>query len=145
MSYLLDTNIISELMKPSPHQLVLRWVDVQATEALCLSAITIGALLRGVAKLPGGAKRDMTHAIIVDSLVPQFMTRIIPLDAAIMGTWATLTTACEQRGRMLPAIDSFIAATAAHHQLTLVTRNTRDFDAAGIPLLNPWEQPASMG
>ena len=137
--YVLDTNVLSELMKPQPDHRVVAWVDARDNESLFLSAITIGELMRGVAKLPSGARRTATEAIINDALIPQFESRILPVTHQVMVTWATLTITCERAGRTLPAIDSMIAATALHHRLTLVTRNTRDFDATSIPLLNPWE------
>ena len=137
--YVLDTNVISELMKPQPDHRVVAWVDARDNESLFLSAITIGELMRGVAKLPSGARRTATEAIINDALIPQFESRILPVTHQVMVTWATLTITCERAGRTLQAIDSMIAATALHHRLTLVTRNTRDFDATSIPLLNPWE------
>ena len=137
--YVLDTNVISELMKPQPDHRVVAWVDARDNESLFLSAITIGELMRGFAKLPSGARRTATEAIINDALIPQFESRILPVTHQVMVTWATLTITCERAGRTLPAIDSMIAATALHHRLTLVTRNTRDFDATSIPLLNPWE------
>ena len=136
--YVLDTNVISELMKPQPDHRVVAWVDARNNESLFLSAITIGELMRGVAKLPSGARRTATEAIINDALIPQFASRILPVTHQVMVTWATLTITCERAGRTLPAIDSMIAATALHHQLTLVTRNTRGFDGTGVPLHNPW-------
>ena len=138
MRYLLDTNVLSELMKPTPQMQVRQWVDAQTDESLYISAIAIGELLRGVAKLPDGTRRERTRAIIEERLIPHFAARILPLDHEILATWAALTVMCEQQGRTLPAVDSFIAATAAHHQLTLVTRNTRDFIGTGITLMNPW-------
>ena len=138
--YLLDTNVISELMKPQPDHHVVACVDARDNESLFLSAITIGELTRGVAKLPSGARRTATEAIINDALIPQFEPRILPVTHQVMVTWATLTITCERAGRTLPAIDSMIAATALHHRLTLVTRNTRDFRDIGVPLIDPWEE-----
>ena len=138
--YMLDTNVISELMKPQPDRHVVAWVDARDNESLFLSAITIGELMRGVAKLPSGARRTATEAIINDALIPQFASRILPVTHQVMVTWATLTITCERAGRTLPAIDSMIAATALHHRLTLVTRNTRDFRDTGVPLIDPWEE-----
>jgi len=138
--YLLDTNVISELMKPQPDHRVVAWVDARDNESLFLTAITIGELMRGVAKLPSGARRTATEAIINDALIPQFESRILPVTHQVMVTWATLTITCERAGRTLPAIDSMIAATALHHRLTLVTRNLRDFHDTGVPLIDPWEE-----
>jgi predicted nucleic acid-binding protein len=137
--YVLDTNVISELMKPLPDRRVVAWVDARENESLFLSAITIGELMRGVAKLPSSARRTATEAIINDALIPHFASRILPVTHQVMVTWATLTITCERAGRTLPAIDSMIAATALHHRLTLVTRNTRDFRDTEVPLIDPWE------
>jgi predicted nucleic acid-binding protein len=138
--YVLDTNVISELMKPLPDHRVVAWVDARENESLFLSAITIGELMRGVAKLPSSARRTATEAIINDALIPHFASRILPVTHQVMVTWATLTITCERAGRTLPAIDSMIAATALHHRLTLVTRNTRDFRDTEVPLIDPWEE-----
>jgi predicted nucleic acid-binding protein len=138
--YVLDTNVISELMKPLPDRHVVAWVDARDNESLFLSAITIGELMRGVAKLPSSARRTATEAIINDALIPHFASRILPVTHQVMVTWATLTITCERAGRTLPAIDSMIAATALHHRLTLVTRNLRDFRDTGVPLIDPWEE-----
>jgi predicted nucleic acid-binding protein len=138
--YVLDTNVISELMKPQPDHRVVAWVDARDNESLFLSAITIGELMRGIAKLPSDARRTATEAIINDALIPQFASRILPVTHQVMVTWATLTITCERAGRTLPAIDSMIAATALHHRLTLVTRNIRDFRDTGVPLIDPWEE-----
>ena len=138
--YMLDTNVISELMKPQPDRHVVAWVDARDNESLFLAAITIGELMRGVAKLPSGARRTATEAIINDALIPQFASRILPVTHQVMVTWATLTITCERAGRTLPAIDRMIAATALHHRLTLVTRNTRDLRDTGVPLIDPWEE-----
>jgi predicted nucleic acid-binding protein len=138
--YVLDTNVISELMKPLPDHRVVAWVDARENESLFLSAITIGELMRGVAKLPRSARHMATEAIINDALIPHFASRILPVTHQVMVTWATLTITCERAGRTLPAIDSMIAATALHHRLTLVTRNTRDFRDTGVPLIDPWEE-----
>ena len=138
--YVLDTNVISELMKPQPDRHVVAWVDARDNESLFLSAITIGELMRGVAKLPSGARRTATEAIINDALIPQFASRILPVTHLVMMTWATLTITCERAGQTLPAIDRMIAATALHNRMTLVTRNTRDFRDTGVPLIDPWEE-----
>ncbi|MFM2033076.1 MAG: Toxin FitB [Chloroflexota bacterium] len=138
MRYLLDTNVVSELMKPTPSGSVRAWVDAQADETLAISAITVGELLRGVAKLPAGSRREQMRKIVETRLIPHFGDRLLPLDTACMTVWAALTVSCEQNSRTLPAVDSFIAATALTHRLTLVTRNTRDFVGTGVELVDPW-------
>ncbi|MFM2309105.1 MAG: putative ribonuclease FitB [Chloroflexota bacterium] len=102
--YLLDTNVISELMKLHPDHRVVAWVDTRANESLFLTAITIGELMRGVAKLPSGAHHTATEAII-EALIPQFEKRILPVTHQMMVTWATRTVTCELLdGHSLPSI-----------------------------------------
>jgi len=138
VKYLLDTNVIAELVKPTPNQHVVRWVDVCEEQQLYVSVLTIGELLRGIAKHPQPARQAVLAAWVNDQLVPRFADRIIPVSLAVMRTWADVTVECERRGRPLPAIDSLIAASALSLNAKIVTRNVSDFVATGVDVVNPW-------
>ena len=138
VTYLLDTNVVSELMKPAPHPNVMAWVDACAEQQLYLSVITIGELLRGIAKHPHVARQQVLATWVHEQLIPRFDTRILPLSRDVMQIWAQMTVACERSGRPLPAIDSLIAATALHKGAHIVTRNIHDFAHTGVAVVNPW-------
>jgi tRNA(fMet)-specific endonuclease VapC len=138
VKYLLDTNVIAELVKPTPNQHVVRWVDVCEEQQLYVSVLTIGELLRGIAKHPQPARQAVLATWVNDQLVPRFADRIIPVSLAVMRTWADVTVECERRGRPLPAIDSLIAASALSLNAKIVTRNVSDFVATGVDVVNPW-------
>jgi predicted nucleic acid-binding protein len=136
--FLLDTNVISELVKRAPDQRVLRWVASQAPLDLYLSAVTIGELTQGVAKLPAGSRRDELARWIQEDLQQQFSDRILAFDQQAAVIWGNIVGDAERQGRPRAAIDAQLAATAIRHGLTLATRNTADFDATGAQLTNPW-------
>lgn len=140
VKYLLDTNVIAELVKPQPNPAVVAWIDAHDELELYISVVTVGELLRGIAKHPHPARQAQLGAWVHDELVPRFGARIWPLSLDVMRTWAQITVSCERMGRPLPGMDSLIAATALHHRATLVTRNTRDFVHTGVSLYNPWLQ-----
>ena len=141
MNYLLDTNVLSEAMRKQPHPHVLRWIAAQADESLFVSAITIGELRRGALLLPDGRKRRTLQRWIETVVKAEFAGRILPLDLPVMERWADLESMTIKAGRRLPLLDSLLAATALAHGLIFVTRNTLDFQAAGIPLIDPWQEP----
>jgi len=142
MSVLLDTNVVSELVARRPDAKVLRWMEQQDPETVFLSVITIGELQRGIQKLPEAARRKKLTNWLHGHLLVRFTDRILPLDLPVMMTWGDLVARVEATGRKLPAIDSLLAATVAHHGLALATRNTRDFKLAGVSVINPWEGAA---
>ncbi|MBI1297239.1 PIN domain-containing protein [bacterium] len=138
MKYLLDTCVVSELMSRQPNQRVIAWVNDNDSELLYLSAITIGELQRGMARLPVSQhKRDLAEWIQQD-LIVRFQHRLLAIDVDVMLTWGDLVARLEAGGRILPSMDSFIAAIALHHGHTLVTRNERDFAGTGVTVVNPW-------
>jgi toxin FitB len=139
VSYLVDTNVISELTRPKPSPAVAAWFEEVADEALHLSVLTLGELRRGVEKLPTGKRKEKLRYWLEQELPAWFGTRLLPIDAAVADTWGRLQAAAE---RTLPAVDSLLAATALHHHLRLVTRNTPDFDVAGLETINPWSGEA---
>lgn len=140
MTYLLDTNVVSELVARRPNERVMAWLrDVPATEVY-LSALTIGEIKRGIEKLPIDSRRR--HELIrwlEEELLTRFHDRIVDLDAAVMLEWGGLVAGLEAQGHRLPLMDSLIAAQALHHRHALVTRNVKDFAGTGTRLLNPWE------
>ena len=140
MSFLLDTNILSETTRAQPHPGVLGWIAAQSTDSLFLSAITIGELQRGALLLADGKRRKALQHWIEAEVKAAFARRILALDTEVLEQWARLTVAAERAGRRLPLMDSLLAATAQTHRLTLVTRNIADFEATGVPLLNLWQE-----
>lgn len=138
MNYLLDTNVISELIAKQPSPKVVEWIDTLADERIYLSAITIGELKKGIEKLPASQRKASLQEWFDEELLVRFVGRILPIDTAVMLTWGQLTARLEQRGRKLPAMDSLIAAVALHGGFTLVTRNDADFQDTGVTLFNPW-------
>jgi predicted nucleic acid-binding protein len=138
VSYLLDTCVLSELIKPKPSAKVAAWIEGCDEQSLFLSVITIGELEKGIAKLPDSAKRARLELWARRDLVQRFQDRILPIDAAVAARWGSLSGAAETKGRPLPVIDSLIAATGLHHDLDVVTRNTEDFKQCGVRCLDPW-------
>jgi toxin FitB len=135
VSYLVDTNVVSELTRPKPAPAVAAWFEEVADEALHLSVLTLGELRRGVEKLPPGKRKEKLRYWLEQELPGWFGARLLPIDAAVADTWGRLQASAE---RTLPAVDSLLAATALHHHLRLVTRNTMDFKVAGLETINPW-------
>jgi len=138
VNYLLDTNVISELVAREPEAQVLRWVDAVDPASLFLSVITIGEIQKGISRLAETRRRDELTSWLQQDLLGRFRDHILAIDSATMLTWGSLTADLEKKGQPMPAIDSLLAATAAAYGMTLVTHNTGDFIAAGIRLLNPW-------
>jgi len=138
MNFLLDTNVVSEATRPQPSAMVLNWIAAQNDESLFISAITLGELRRGALLLAAGIKRKALLRWIETGIQAIFAGRILPVDALVMERWAQLEATTAKTGRRLPLMDSLLAATAIAHDLTLATRNLADFEAAGVPLLDPW-------
>ncbi len=138
MKNLLDTCVIAEYQKPAPDIKVMNWFAAQIEESLFLSVLTIGEIEKGIARLPA-SKRKNNLEIFLENLVTRFDRRILNLDAPILRRWGRLTSGLEKKGRVLPIVDSLLAATALEYNLTIVTRNTADFADTGVPVLNVWE------
>jgi len=141
MNYLLDTNVVSELIAREPNQKVVGWIDSLEPETVYLSVITIGELRKGVEKLaPSRRKAQLTHWLTSDLLL-RFTNEIVNITTDVVLVWGELTGRLERDGKPMPAIDSLIAASVVEGKFTLVTRNEDDFQHAGIPVINPWELP----
>lgn len=139
MSYLLDTNVISEATKKYPDARLQDWLAAQPNESLFLSVITIGEIRHGLLLLDDGKKRRALLRWLGGKIKSLFAGRILPVDIAVMERWAQLQATSGKTGRRLPVMDSLIAATALTHNLTLATRNIADFKAARVALLDPWQ------
>lgn len=138
MSYLLDTNVISEWVKPRPDARVVEWLSGVNEDEVFLSVITLGEIRLGVERLGAGARRSKLEQWLLQELPARFEGRLLEVDEAIANVWGVLLDRARRAGASLGAVDGFFAATAAVHGLTLVTRNTRDFRQLGISLLDPW-------
>jgi predicted nucleic acid-binding protein len=137
--YLLDTCVLSELVKSTPEPRVLQWFEARRAHELCTSAMTLAELQRGATKLPK-CKRRTELAEWLQQLEVGFEGRILAFDKQVALVWATMVVDAEAQGKTMAAFDSIIAATARAHACVLVTRNVRDFSQAGIEMLNPWGQ-----
>lgn len=138
MSFLLDTNVISESAKPRPDAGVLSWLATVSEDEVYLSVITLAELRHGVERMPAGARRSALDGWVTDALPARFANRLLPIDPATADQWGRTIARGQAAGRPLSAMDGFIAATAERHRLTLVTRNISDFEVTGVRLLNPW-------
>jgi toxin FitB len=138
MRYLLDTSLISELVKSKPQRSVLDWVEACDEHSLFLSVLTLGELQKGVTKLAQSKRKEFLQSWISNDLIQRFRGRILSVDEEVAVVWGRIQGEAERRGRPMPAVDSLIAATAFAHQLTVVTRNSSDIEKSGVSVFNPW-------
>ena len=138
MKYLLDTCVISELVKPTPNRKVVDWINELPSEALFLCAITIGEVRKGLTKLPDSKKKERL-TLWLNTLLIEYNERIFFIDLTVCENWGVLQGNAEKAGTPMSTIDSLIAATTYTHNLTLVTRNENDFTPSNIPIINPWK------
>jgi predicted nucleic acid-binding protein len=137
--FLLDTNVVSELMKPRPNRRVATWVELTSEELLHLSVITIGELRKGIDLLASGdPKRAALQSWLDRDVRLRFAGRLLVFDDFVAERWGQLEALAKKRRFTLPTIDAQLAATALHHNLTFVTRNTADVGPTGVPVFNPW-------
>lgn len=136
MTYLIDTNVISELTRKQPSQRVVDWLDEVPADRIYVSVLTLGELRKGVAALPAGAQRDRVGAWLDIDMPAWFEDRVLSIDGDVADVWGRMLG---QIGRPVGAVDSLIAATALRHGLRVVTRNTADFRFPGLAVENPWE------
>lgn len=138
MRYLLDTNVISEGIKPRPDPKVATWLQRQPALDLALSALSYGEIRKGILLLPTSQRRQRLEKWLSTELPLQFAGRVLPIVELIALEWGRLIVEGRRKGRELPPIDGLLIATASVHGLTLVTRNERDCANRGVPILNPW-------
>lgn len=137
--FLLDTNVLSEFSRTGdPDQHVDGWLKATAEESLFASVLTFAEIRRGIELLPSGKRRTQLEQWQED-LVASFDDRLLPVTKAIADRWAVLSAQAQRKGTPLSNIDGLIAATALEHDLTLATRNVKDFAGFGVPIFNPWE------
>lgn len=137
--FLLDTNCVSELVRIKPHPGVLGWIEAVEEGLLYLSVLTLGEIRKGLGYLPQGRRRARLETWLEVELRARFSGRLLPIDEAVALRWGLLAAQAKRMGKPLAIIDGLLAATALHHNLTLVTRNVGDFAVAQVPVLNPWE------
>jgi toxin FitB len=137
--FLLDTNIVSELVKTKPEPKVVEWIEATDEELLFLSVLTLGEIRKGIALLKDAARQAKLEAWVVRALPIRFTNRILSIDKNIAERWGVLSAQAKATmNHNLPVIDGLLAATAQHHNLTLVTRNIEDLFGTGVPVFNPW-------
>ena len=138
MTYLLDTNVVSEWVKPRPTASVVAWLAKANEDEVFISVCTLAELRFGIAAMPKGKRRDRLDLWLRTDLPMRFDGRIVAIDVAIADAWGELQARVMRKGRAISPMDGLIAASAEVYGLTVVTRNTRHFDDAGVALLNPW-------
>jgi toxin FitB len=136
--FLLDTNVISELVKARPEPRVTKWIEATDEALLYLSVLTLGEIRKGIAALPHSARRASLEAWLDHDLALRFSDRILPIDQQVADRWGRMAGSAASRKSPLPVIDGLFAATAEQHDLIFVTRNTRDIAATGIRAFDPW-------
>lgn len=141
MRYLVDTNIPSEFTRQLPEQRVADFVRQTGTDNLFLSVLTIGEIRKGIDLLPSGQKKNELVVWLETDVRLWFAGRILPVTEQVAEKWGALAAESKKQGKALSVIDGLIAATAIERQLSLITRNTRDFAGLGLTLINPWDAP----
>jgi hypothetical protein len=134
----LDTNVVSEALKPDPHTAVRAWLNDQAVETLYLSSVTLAELLFGIGALPAGKRKDML-AQALDGLMGLFRDRVLPFDTDAARRYADLAVTAKVAGREFPTPDGYIAAIAASRGFILASRDTAPYEAASLTVINPWK------
>lgn len=135
----LDTNVVSEPLRAAAAPAVIAWLDRQNIETLFLSTISLAELRYGVAALPEGRRKEGLRAALEERILALFGPRVLAFDTAAADAYAVIRARARAAGKTIGASDGYIAATAAAHGFAVATRDTGPFEAAGVPLINPWE------
>lgn len=138
MSFLLDTCVLSELLKIKPDRNVIEWISSIDEDRLFISVITIGEIQKGISRLPHSKKRKQLEHWIEFDLRERFRNRILPIVENVALLWGKVIGESERKGKRIPVIDALIAATALKNNLTVVTHDTKDIIATGVNFYNPW-------
>ena len=137
---ILDTNVLSELFRPDPSELVLKWLTRHDPQSLYLTVFTLAEIYAGIDNLPAGKKGSSLASWLDDYVLPNFEGRILSFDIKAAPIWGRLTVNNKKQGHPRPAIDTMIASIALAHGLSLATRNTKDFEGLSLKLVNPFEK-----
>jgi toxin FitB len=137
--FLLDTNCISELIRPRPEQRVLDWMEAADESLLYLSVLTVGEIRKRLAELAQSKRRTQLETWLEVDLRARFAGRVLPIDGPVADRWGQLAGDAKRQGKTLAVIDGLLAASALQHNLTVVSRNTSDFVHTRVSVLNPWE------
>ena len=135
---LLDTNLISEPLRPAPDPKVIAWIDSQPVQTLFLSVITVAELRVGIASLPAGRRRDALRERIEARVLPLFTGHVLAFDLAATAPYAEVLAKARSKGQVIGQADAYIAAIALAHGMSVATRDTRPFKLAGAPVIDPW-------
>ncbi len=138
MSFLLDTNAVSEWVKPRPNPGLIGWMDSADEDRVFLSVISLAEVRYGIERMSGGARRNRLERWLRDELPLRFEGRVLPIDSRVAEAWGRTVSRSEALGRPMDAMGAFLAATAEVHRLTLVTRNVSDFPTLKS-VVNPWQ------
>jgi len=139
LNYLLDTCVVSELIKPKNDKNVLSWFKGKNEECIFISVLTFGELFKGITKLPDSKKKELLHDWVENDLKQRFSGRVLEITEEIAIRWGKIAGDCEKKGLQVPVIDGLIAATAIEEDLTVVTRNIKDIEFTGCKYVDPWE------
>jgi hypothetical protein len=138
---ILDTNVVSEPLRPAPEPAVLAWLDAQAPATLCMTSITLAELLAGVAALPAGRRRNKLGQALTEQVLPLFEGRVLAFDMPAAHAFAQVQAGAQAAGNPIGFADAAIAAIAGAHGYAVATRNVRDFKGTGVDVIDPWRHP----
>src|SRR6266581_5309356 len=136
--FLLDTNVLSEWVKPLPNPGVVQWLEVVDEDRTHISVVSFAEIRRGIERMEPGQRRQRLASWLDDELSARFEGRVFGIDRTVANSWSSITAQTERSGHTLSIMDAFLVATALVHNLTVVTRNVSDFRPTGVKLLNPW-------
>jgi predicted nucleic acid-binding protein len=140
LNFLLDTNVVSEWARPRPNAGIIAWLAEADEDRLFVSVVTLAELRYGIERMASGKRRWRLEEWLRDELPLRFEGRVLSVETAIADVWGRVVAEREATGRRIEAMDALIAATVEVHDLTLVTRNTSDFEATVRSMVNPWTE-----
>ncbi len=139
MTFLLDTNVVSEWIRPRPNPNLVAWLEEVDEDRLHVSVVTFAELRHGIELMARSRRREALMRWLEEDLTDRFGDRILAIDRVVAESWGVVMARASASGRSMATMDGFLAATAATHDLTLVTRDAADFRGAGVAVFNPWE------